>query len=409
MHFAGTPNLKDIYYGGTEEQWNNITISDHAFPDGVTVHYNSPRPDTNSTVYDAAGAPEMSPEEPDAEPAVLLCSYSASGLEPRTTYMFYSVKSLTADDLFGSANLLYVRNVTSDANGDLAFTYTPTENFPGASAFLAYKRLRSLSDAKITINDCVYDGTEAENYPTVIYGEKALTRDVDYSVSCVVRASEPGTYMLTVEGIGEYTGLVFIDYKIVDTACRHANAVDLPVAATVSEGGYTLRYCPDCGELQRTNETLAMPDVDVKMQDGAAVLTWSAVAGATGYEIYEGETKLADVAGAMNTFTVSAVTDTLRTLKVRAISDTLGSSESENIDLIAPGVYLTYDGKTVTGDSITEILKSFKKEKLTGDVKIIVAKDIEEKSISLPKTAASYDIRTANGAVITFSGNVVKV
>jgi len=42
--FAYTKNLTDIYYTGTEEQWNKITFAT-AIPDGKTIHFNSIPPE----------------------------------------------------------------------------------------------------------------------------------------------------------------------------------------------------------------------------------------------------------------------------------------------------------------------------------------------------------------------------
>ena len=39
--FFNCINLSDIYYGGTETQWNAITIGTDAIPDTATIHYNS--------------------------------------------------------------------------------------------------------------------------------------------------------------------------------------------------------------------------------------------------------------------------------------------------------------------------------------------------------------------------------
>ena len=38
--FEGCSALTDIYYAGTEAQWDAITLFDDAIPDGVTIHYN---------------------------------------------------------------------------------------------------------------------------------------------------------------------------------------------------------------------------------------------------------------------------------------------------------------------------------------------------------------------------------
>ena len=46
--FSDCDNLTDIYYSGTESQWNEISIGDYAIPSNVTIHYES-NPVTTTT------------------------------------------------------------------------------------------------------------------------------------------------------------------------------------------------------------------------------------------------------------------------------------------------------------------------------------------------------------------------
>ena len=39
--FYECSSLTDIYYAGTEEQWNSISISNSGLSSSVTIHYNS--------------------------------------------------------------------------------------------------------------------------------------------------------------------------------------------------------------------------------------------------------------------------------------------------------------------------------------------------------------------------------
>jgi len=67
--FVGCNGLSDVYYGGSEEQWNKIDIEPtnnglvglHFYGDGLTVatiHYNSTMPDTAGTPTDTPEAPK---------------------------------------------------------------------------------------------------------------------------------------------------------------------------------------------------------------------------------------------------------------------------------------------------------------------------------------------------------------
>ena len=46
-------NLTDIYYSGTESEWNQISIGNHAIPSGVTIHYESEPVTTTTTTTTA--------------------------------------------------------------------------------------------------------------------------------------------------------------------------------------------------------------------------------------------------------------------------------------------------------------------------------------------------------------------
>lgn len=54
--FPGCDNISDIYYPGTEAQWNAITKSPEYIFDGLTIHYNSTGPNSQSVTSPAAPA-----------------------------------------------------------------------------------------------------------------------------------------------------------------------------------------------------------------------------------------------------------------------------------------------------------------------------------------------------------------
>ena len=359
------------------------------------------------------------PEDPD-EPAPAAdndtpaaCSFTVSNMLPNETYMFYRVKTIETDELFSRANVLYAYNVVSDAKGTVSLTYIPTGDDENAVEFIAhYDAKKNIGNAVITIPDRAYNGKYKEVSPTVVYNGEKLVPERDYKLSGYTNTRDPGKYTVVVTGIGEYTGVAYVTYKITGTKpdaeeeCSHENAVDITVAATVSAGGCTLRYCPGCGDVTRTAETLAMPEVSVKLQGTDAVLSWKEIDGSAGYEIYEGDTRIADIGG--TSYTVTGVSDVLRTFRVRAVSTTLNYADSAEISVITPGIYLI-NGDTVKKiDSISAAMKEFKKEKTTGFWTLVIGKDTEEKSLALTDTA-SWRIVTANGAVLKLGGNALAI
>ena len=51
--FDGCTALTDIYYTGTQAQWEQITIGTDAIPQGVTIHYESTPPESEEVNEEA--------------------------------------------------------------------------------------------------------------------------------------------------------------------------------------------------------------------------------------------------------------------------------------------------------------------------------------------------------------------
>ena len=64
--FPGCDNISDIYYPGTEAQWNAIKKSPEYIFDGLTIHYNSTGPNSQSVTSPAAPAPAFTDVPDDA-------------------------------------------------------------------------------------------------------------------------------------------------------------------------------------------------------------------------------------------------------------------------------------------------------------------------------------------------------
>ena|GEM_PF-5809243 len=136
--FTYCTNLKDVYYAGTEEQWNKISIA--SYNDCLTnaaIHYNSGVSEVNTLSYNApmmqstknisysplAGASEI-------RTAVF------EGLTAGAVYNFYSMVSRTAENPLDSENLLYINQYTADENGTLTVSYIPALETQTAEEFV---------------------------------------------------------------------------------------------------------------------------------------------------------------------------------------------------------------------------------------------------------------------------------
>ena len=90
--FDDCDNLTDIYYSGTESEWNQISIGDSAIPSGVTIHYES-EPVTTTTTTTTTLRPNLptirgdvdgnnTVEVSDAVEILNYYSQKAAGLNP---------------------------------------------------------------------------------------------------------------------------------------------------------------------------------------------------------------------------------------------------------------------------------------------------------------------------------------
>lgn len=71
----------------------------------------------------------------------------------------------------------------------------------------------SLEDAEVTVQSPTYNGKLQEPKVTVKFGDKTLSRDNDYTMK-VPKQIDAGSYKLTINGGGNYTGTKTVEWKI---------------------------------------------------------------------------------------------------------------------------------------------------------------------------------------------------
>lgn len=118
--FRDCTSLTDVYYTGSQEEWQKITIgSDNSPFTRATIHYNSTGPSSSPTPM----------RSPDASGAL---SATFANLTPNTNYLFVVSKSSDLDNMLDASNLLYIDEKTAGSDGKLIFSYIPRENYNGA-------------------------------------------------------------------------------------------------------------------------------------------------------------------------------------------------------------------------------------------------------------------------------------
>ena len=147
---------------------------------------------------------------------------SYAGLYPNTIYNLYVCKqapvSIPFTEVFTENNLLYINQYESDADGNLSIDYVPMQEATGAVEILvAQKRINITDDARVCMANIEYDGETHSPLIEYYFSDSLLSEGIDYEIEGDYEAKEPGTYTIIIRGIGQYTGTLELQYKIIDT------------------------------------------------------------------------------------------------------------------------------------------------------------------------------------------------
>ena len=171
------------------------------------------------------------------------------GLYPNTSYNLYVCKqapiSTPFTDVFTEDNLLYINQYESDSDGNLSIDYVPMQEAAGAVEILvAEKRINITDDARVCMADIKYDGETHSPLIEYYFSDSLLNEGTDYEIEGDYEAKEPGTYTIRIRGIGQYTGILELQYKIIDTTpvvTKPTPVKDLK-AVPVSKNGVKLTW-----------------------------------------------------------------------------------------------------------------------------------------------------------------------
>ena len=171
------------------------------------------------------------------------------GLYPNTSYNLYVCKQASIStpftDVFTEDNLLYINQYESDSDGNLSIDYVPMQEAAGAVEILvAEKRINITDDARVCMADIKYDGETHSPLIEYYFSDSLLNEGTDYEIEGDYEAKEPGTYTIRIRGIGQYTGILELQYKIIDTTpvvTKPTPVKDLK-AVPVSKNGVKLTW-----------------------------------------------------------------------------------------------------------------------------------------------------------------------
>ncbi len=138
--------------------------------------------------------------------------------EPDTVYNVYVVeddeKNLLAED-----NLLYVNQCMSDSEGKFDLEYVIGKEIEGEPYVIVRKLNKiNIEECSIEVEDILCSGDSTLVEVNVLYNGKELVEGIDYELTGNVEVKNPGTYILRVEGMGNYTGFVEKSFIV---SCPH--------------------------------------------------------------------------------------------------------------------------------------------------------------------------------------------
>ncbi len=174
---------------------------------------------------------------------------SFKNLTPNDTYNFYVARSLTADDLLASENILDIRQAVAGEDGRMSVTYQPRETDDNAVIFVVGSTPKDLSGAQITIGNTTYNGTAKSVTAAVECDGKTLVEGRDYLVTGGFEITGTGTYTLTIIGTGTYTGTASAAYTV---TCQHNYTESITKQPTCTEPGRKTLTCSICGAVKDT-------------------------------------------------------------------------------------------------------------------------------------------------------------
>ena len=203
---AGNPGIQVIGW-----PWSSGTQTTGPDMDGTTVEESETGVVDETDVTDKTDETAMT-EPVEAASDTLVSPMTYTGLVPNAIYNFYIMQ--VPDDGISSDNLLYITQMQADENGSLSVPFEYEAEVLSSEAVLVCAQKTDISAAEITIEDMEYTGEEQAAEPKVVLNGVTLVEDEDYELAGDYVATEIGSYVVRIQGIGNYTGSVEKEYRI---------------------------------------------------------------------------------------------------------------------------------------------------------------------------------------------------
>lgn len=234
--FSGCGSLKDVYYSGTKNAWNSISISYHNDPiAAATIHC------TDGDIV------------PTTENSITTGTASASGSKFQATFAdakagkeYVVLVSRSGSDPLNADNLIYINQITADADGELAVPFITAAD----AAEMTYVVACAQDDATVDPDQPVdpgqpdqpggdqpSSGDDGGGAAIILIGGVAAVAAVA-GVALMMPVKVEGTVKLADQPVANATVQVLKNGNVAAQTVTDANG---HFTVKVKRGGYTLR------------------------------------------------------------------------------------------------------------------------------------------------------------------------
>ena len=315
----------DVYYDGTEEQWNEISIGKNYnsdFPSGVTLHFTCEKHTYQNGVCTRCGAKDP--------------NYKLTAPSVKTDYLISTGKPyIKWAAVAGASKYEVYRSGSKDGTYTLLGT-TTAANYTDSKAnagYTYYYKVKAISKVRSTANSSL-----SATVAATCHCARPVVKP-DYLIS----TGKPYIKWTAVSGASKYyvyrSGSSNGTYKYVGTTTatnytdNKANAgytyyYKVKAVSKVSSGAnsyYSVVIGATCH--------CARPSVKITTSNGSPKLTWNAVSGASQYEVYRATSKNGSYTKMFTTSNLSytntsAKAGTTYYYKVKAVSQVKSTANS---------------------------------------------------------------------------------
>ena len=234
--FADCYELAEVYYGGTQAQWEAIEIGDwNDYLTDATIYYNSTISAVslrvpNLGVSKSYGAGALKPasvfdgDVTTDETALKTATFT--GLVAGRGYVLLVLASMDVEDFLASSNLLFIDQGMADSDGKLTFSYRLPDGVTVSYVMACGASDKDLADAEITFPTMMADEEAQAVDPIVIYQGQVLTEGKDYVIVGKTDYTNAGAYTCYIRGIRDYTGMVECQYTVLGATCGDVDGDD---------------------------------------------------------------------------------------------------------------------------------------------------------------------------------------